>query len=81
MIKIFWNFIKINIKAAFFAIFLLVIILISNYIKFSFISKYDFIFISAISFQLFLLIFKIEKIKEFMVIIFFSFSSHANGII
>ena len=68
----FWKeiFIK-NIKASIFGLFLLFIIIISKQIHFNYISRYDFIFLSAVIFQLFLLLTKKETKKEFFVIIIF----------
>ncbi len=60
-----------NIRASFFGLFLLFIIIISKKINWVYISRYDFIFISAILFQLFLILSKKENKKEFFVIIIF----------
>ncbi|TQV84964.1 DUF817 domain-containing protein [Aliikangiella coralliicola] len=58
--------------ACLFGGFLLAIMLVTRYwYPIDFLHRYDFIFIAAIVFQLFLLIFKLETIKEAIVIIVF----------
>ena len=66
-----WYFFIANLRASYFGIFLLSIFLLTEIITIPIISRYDFIFLSAVGFQLYMLIFRFERPKEFFVIIFF----------
>ncbi len=66
-----WHFFIANLKAACFGIFLLSIFLLTEFIHIPFISRYDFIFLSAVAFQACMLIFKFESKREFYVIFIF----------
>lgn len=67
----FWHFFIANLRASYFGAFLLFIFLLTEIVSIPFLSRYDFIFLSAIGFQIFVLIFKLEKLREFFVIILF----------
>lgn len=66
-----WYFFLANLRASFFGVFLLSIFLLTEVITVPFISRYDFIFLSAIAFQTCMLMFRLESSKEFFVIILF----------
>src|SRR3989344_9476915 len=66
-----WYFFIANLRASYFGIFLLSIFLLTEIVTIPIISRYDFIFLSAVGFQLYMLIFRFERPKEFFVIIFF----------
>jgi uncharacterized membrane protein YoaT (DUF817 family) len=66
-----YYFLKQNFYSAIYWIILIFIILISGLIPSEIISKYDFIFIIVIFLQIFLILFKIETKKEFVVILIF----------
>lgn len=66
-----WCFFIANLRASAFGAFLLGIFLITEVVTVPGISRYDFIFLSAISFQLSALLFKFESRREFFVIIIF----------
>lgn len=66
-----WNFFLANLRASYFGAFLLSIFLLTEIITIPFISRYDFIFLAAVGFQVCALVFKFEKLKEFAVIIIF----------
>ncbi|MES3031145.1 MAG: DUF817 family protein [Patescibacteria group bacterium] len=63
-------FIK-SLQASVFGVFLLLLFLLTELIPIPFVSRYDFIFLAAVAFQLFMLITKRETLKEFSVIIIF----------
>jgi len=67
----FYHFLKQNFFSAIYWIILIVIIIISGFIPADLISKYDSIFLIVIFLQIFLIIFKIETKKEFLVILIF----------
>lgn len=66
-----WHFFVANLRASYFGAFLLSIFLLTEVIPVPLISRYDFIFLAAVGFQICALIFKFEKLKEFAVIIIF----------
>ena len=66
-----YHFLKQNFYSAIYWIILIFIILISGFIPEDIISKYDSIFIIVIFLQIFLILFKIETKKEFLVILIF----------
>jgi len=68
-----WHFFLANLRASVFGAFLLAIFLLTEVVEFSSISRYDFIFLSAVAFQIFALIFRFEHWREFFVIILFHF--------
>jgi uncharacterized membrane protein YoaT (DUF817 family) len=71
-IKEFWFFGLKQAQACLFGGFLLFVIILTNYwYPFEGLHRYDFIFLSAIAFQLFLLTFKLEKPQETIVIVIF----------
>ena len=66
-----WHFFLANLRASVFGVFLLFLFLLTETVTISFISRYDFIFISAVIFQICMLMFRLEKPREFFVIIIF----------
>lgn len=66
-----WRFFIANLKASYFGAFLLTIFLITEVVRVPLVSRYDFIFLCAVAFQLVALAFKFEKLREFLVIIIF----------
>lgn len=60
-----------NLRASYFGAFLLSVFLLTEIITIPTISRYDFIFLAAVSFQAFVLFFRFEKPREFFVIIIF----------
>lgn len=66
-----WYFFLANLRASYFGAFLLAIFLLTKYIPVPFIDRYDFIFLCALAYQIGALIFKLEKPREFAVIIIF----------
>ena len=66
-----WRFFVASLRASYFGVFLLAIFLVTEYIQIPFVSRYDFIFLAAVGFQLFMLLTKRERTKEFFVIILF----------
>lgn len=66
-----WHFFLANLKASCFGAFLLAVFLITEKIPFPLISRYDFIFLAAVAFQIFMLAFRFERLREFSVIIIF----------
>ena len=75
-----YYFLKKNFYSAIYWIILIFIILISSLIPEEIISKYDSIFIIVIFLQIFLIIFKIETKKEFLVILIFHWLATAMEI-
>lgn len=67
----FWHFFVSNLRASFFGVFLLSIFLLTEIVTIPFISRYDFIFLAAVGYQLCALIFRFEKPREFFVILLF----------
>lgn len=66
-----WHFFIANVRASYFGGFLLAIFLLTEVVSVPFISRYDFIFLSAIGFQVVALLFGFEKLREFAVIFIF----------
>ncbi len=66
-----WYFFLANLKATYFGAFLLSTFLLTEIITIPWISRYDFIFIAAVLFQLCALIFRLETLKEFFIIFLF----------
>jgi uncharacterized membrane protein YoaT (DUF817 family) len=66
-----WYFFLANLCASYFGVFLLSIFLLTEVITVPLVSRYDFIFLAAVCFQICALIFLFERPREFLVIIFF----------
>ncbi|MEK7187598.1 MAG: DUF817 family protein [Patescibacteria group bacterium] len=66
-----WHFFLANLRASYFGVFLLSIFLLTEVVTVPLISRYDFIFLAAIGFQICALLFRFEQLKEFAVIIIF----------
>lgn len=66
-----WCFFIANAKASYFGGFLLGLFLLTEFVTIPYISRYDFIFLSAVAFQLCALLFRFESRREFFVILFF----------
>jgi uncharacterized membrane protein YoaT (DUF817 family) len=66
-----WYFFLANLRATYFGAFLLATFLITEFITLPYLSRYDFIFIAAVAFQVCALVFRFEKPREFAVIIIF----------
>lgn len=66
-----WHFFIANLRASYFGVFLLAIFLLTEVVTIPFVSRYDFIFLMAVIFQIFMLVFRLEKPREFFVIILF----------
>lgn len=60
-----------NLRASYFGVFLLSIFLLTEVITVPLLSRYDFIFLAAICFQIGALVFRFESLREFSVIIIF----------
>jgi len=67
----FWYFFLASLRASCFGVFLLSIFLLTEIVTIPLIGRYDFIFLAALCFQIFMLIFRFERPKEFFVIILF----------
>ncbi len=66
-----WYFFIANLRASYFAAFLLSVFLLTEIVTIPLISRYDFIFLAAVSYQIFSLLFRLERLKEFFAIILF----------
>ena len=66
-----WYFFIASLRASHFGVFLLSIFLLTELITVPLVSRYDFIFISAVGFQICALLFRFEQPKEFFVIFLF----------
>lgn len=66
-----WYFFLANARASIFGAFLLSLFLLTESITVPFVSRYDFIFLAAVGFQICALIFRFEDLKEFFVILLF----------
>src|SRR3989344_3235615 len=66
-----WYFFITNLRASYFGVFLLSIFLLTEIVTIPLISRYDFIFLAAVGFQVYMLIFRFERSREFLVIILF----------
>lgn len=66
-----WYFFIANLRASYFGIFLLSIFLLTEIVIVPLVSRYDFIFLSAVCFQICALVFRFERPREFFVIIIF----------
>mgnify|MGYP001572071097 CR=1 FL=1 len=66
-----WYFFIANLRSSYFGVFLLSVFLITEVVSVPFVSRYDFIFLSAVCFQVCALLFRFETWREFSVIILF----------
>lgn len=66
-----WYFFIANLRASYFGVFLLSIFLLTEVVTVPFVSRYDFIFLAAVGFQVCALLFRFERLREFFVIILF----------
>ena len=66
-----WRFFVANLRASYFGAFLLSLFLLTEIFTVPFISRYDFIFLSAVIYQLCALLFRLESLREFFVIFLF----------
>jgi len=66
-----WNFFIANVRASYFGAFLLFLFLLTEVVTIPFVSRYDFIFLAAVGFQVCALVFKFEQLREFFVILLF----------
>lgn len=66
-----WHFFIANVRASYFGVFLLSIFLLTEIVTIPLISRYDFIFLAAVGFQICALVFRFERLREFAVIIIF----------
>jgi uncharacterized membrane protein YoaT (DUF817 family) len=60
-----WHFFIANVRASYFGAFLLSIFLLTELVPVPYVSRYDFIFLAAVAFQVCALLFKFEELKEF----------------
>lgn len=66
-----WHFFIANLRASYFGAYLLAIFLLTEIVTVPFVSRYDFIFLAAVAFQICALLFRFERPREFFVIILF----------
>jgi uncharacterized membrane protein YoaT (DUF817 family) len=66
-----WCFFIASLRASYFGVFLLATFLLTEVVTIPFISRYDFIFLAAVGFQICALLFRFETLREFFVIIIF----------
>lgn len=66
-----WHFFIANLRASYFGAFLLSVFLITEIVPVPLISRYDFIFLAAVGYQICALVFRLERLREFSVIILF----------
>lgn len=66
-----WYFFTATLRASYFGVFLLSIFLLTEIVTIPVLSRYDFIFLAAVCFQIYVLVFRFERAKEFFVIIIF----------
>ncbi|MGE0231280.1 MAG: DUF817 family protein [Flavobacteriaceae bacterium] len=66
-----WYFFLANARASLFGAYLLSLFLLTEIVTVPFVSRYDFIFLAAVAFQVSALAFRFERPKEFFVIIVF----------
>lgn len=66
-----WHFFVANLRSSYFGAFLLSIFLITEIVELTFVTRYDFIFLAAVAYQIGALIFRLESLREFSVIILF----------
>lgn len=66
-----WYFFLANLRASYFGVFLLSLFLLTQFFTVPFVSRYDFIFLAAVAFQLCALLSGSEHTREFVVILIF----------
>lgn len=66
-----WCFFLANLRASYFGAYLLFLFLLTEIVPVPFVSRYDFIFLAAVGYQLCALIFRLERPREFAVIVIF----------
>lgn len=66
-----WHFFLANAQASYFGAFLLAVFLVTEVVDVPFVSRYDFIFLAAVAFQVCALWFRFETTREFFVILVF----------
>jgi uncharacterized membrane protein YoaT (DUF817 family) len=66
-----WYFFLANLRASAFGIFLLSIFLFTSVVDIPVVSRFDFIFLSAVTYQMVILLLGFERLREFFVIILF----------
>lgn len=66
-----WCFFLANLRASLFGAFLLALFLLTEFVAVPFVSRYDFIFLAAVAFQICALLFRFEQVREFLVILIF----------
>ena len=66
-----WYFFVASLRSSFFGAFLLAIFLLTEIVTVPFVSRYDFIFLAAVGFQICALLFRFETLREFFVIVMF----------
>lgn len=66
-----WHFFIANMRASYFGAFLLFLFLLTEVVTVPPLSRYDFIFLAAIGFQVCALVFRVEQLREFFVILLF----------
>lgn len=66
-----WHFFLANVRASYFGAFLLSLFLLTELVALPYLTRYDWIFLGAIGFQVVALAFRFEKPKEFLVILLF----------
>ena len=82
MIKELWIFGLKQANACIFGGFLLAVMVLTKlWYPLESVHRYDFIFLSAVAFQLLLLVFKLETLRESLVIVVFSPGGNRNGAI
>lgn len=66
-----WHFGIANARASIFGAFLLTVFLVTEFVAIPGVSRYDTIFLAAVAFQISALIFRLEEVREFLVILIF----------
>lgn len=66
-----WHFFVANLRATYFGAFLLALFLLTEVVAVPYISRYDFIFLCAVAYQVSALVFRLEHMREFVVILTF----------
>lgn len=66
-----WHFFLANLRASYFGAFLLSMFILTEVVTLPYLARYDWIFLSAVLFQLVALTFRFERPKEFFVILLF----------
>lgn len=66
-----WRFFLANLRASYFGAFLLGMFLVTEFISFPFLGRYDVIFLAAVAYQACALLFRLEHGREFLVILLF----------